>query len=108
MSGSVVFVGISAALASGVEFVEALTIVLAVGVAKSWRDALEGAVAASIALAIMVAVIGIGLLQLVPLDVLRTVIGALLLIFGLKWLRKAILRYSGYKALHDEEATFRE
>lgn len=106
--GSALFVAGSSALASGVEFVEALTIVLAVGIAKGWRDALEGTAIAAIALAIMVAAIGFGLLVLVPLDVLRTVIGALLLIFGLKWLRKAILRYSGLKALHDEEATFRE
>jgi uncharacterized membrane protein len=108
MNASTVFVGVSAALASGVEFVEALTIVLAVGFTKSWRDAFEGTAAAAVALALMVAVIGLGLLQLIPIDVLRTVIGTLLLVFGLKWLRKAILRYSGLKALHDEEATFRE
>lgn len=108
MSASIIFVAVSAALASAVEFVEALTIVLAVGVTKSWRDALEGTAAAAVALAIMVAIIGIGLLQLVPIEVLRTVIGALLLVFGLKWLRKAILRYSGLKALHDEEKAFQE
>jgi uncharacterized membrane protein len=108
VTGSAIFVGASSALASGVEFVEALTIVLAVGFTKSWRDALEGTAAASVALGIMVVVIGIGLLQLVPIDVLRTVIGALLLVFGLKWLRKAILRYSGLKALHDEEKAFEE
>jgi uncharacterized membrane protein len=108
MSGSAWFVAGSAALASGVEFVEALTIVLAVGFTRRWRDALEGTIAAAVVLAVIVAVLGMGLLQLVPLDVLRTVIGTLLLVFGLKWLKKAILRYSGYKALHDEEETFRE
>lgn len=108
MTASTFFVGVSAALASGVEFVEALTIVLAVGFTKSWRDAFEGTAAATVALAVMVAFIGFGLLQLVPIDVLRTVIGALLLVFGLKWLRKAILRYSGLKALHDEAKTFQE
>ncbi len=108
MSGSAWFVAGSAALASGVEFVEALTIVLAVGFTRRWRDAFEGAIAAAVALAVIVAVLGLGLLQLVPLDALRTVIGTLLLLFGLKWLKKAILRYSGFKALHDEEATFRE
>lgn len=108
MSGSAVFVAASAALASGVEFVEALTIVLAVGFSRGWRTAFEGTAAAAVALAILVAVIGIGLLQIVPIDVLRTVIGALLLIFGLKWLRKAILRYSGLKALHDEEKAYQE
>lgn len=108
MTASVIFVAVSAGLASAVEFVEALTIVLAVGFTKSWRDAFEGTAGAAVALAIMVAVIGFGLLQFVSIDVLRTVIGALLLIFGLKWLRKAILRYSGLKALHNEEATFLE
>jgi uncharacterized membrane protein len=108
MSGSAWFVAGSAALASGVEFVEALTIVLAVGFTRRWRDAFEGTIAAAVALAVLVVVLGLGLLQLVPLDVLRTVIGTLLLLFGLKWLKKAILRYSGYKALHDEEAAFRE
>src|SRR5579872_4389531 len=108
MSPSAIFVAVSAALASGVEFVEALTIVLAVGFTRSWRDAFEGTGAAAVALAVMVAVIGLGLLHLVSIDVLRTVIGALLLVFGLKWLRKAILRYTGLKALHDEEKAFRE
>lgn len=106
MSGSAWFVAGSAALASGVEFVEALTIILAVGFTRRWRDAFEGTVAAAIALAVIVAVLGLGLLQLVPLDALRTVIGTLLLLFGLKWLKKAILRYSGFKALHDEEAAY--
>jgi Ca2+/H+ antiporter, TMEM165/GDT1 family len=108
VSTSTVFVAVSAALASGVEFVEALTIVLAVGFTKSWRDAFEGTAGAALALALMVAVIGLGLLRLVPIDILRTVIGTLLLVFGLKWLRKAILRYSGLKALHDEDETFRQ
>jgi len=108
MTASLVFVAVSSALASAVEFVEALTIVLAVGVTKSWRDAFEGTAAASVALAVMVAIIGLGLLQLIPINTLRIVIGALLLVFGLKWLRKAILRYSGFKALHDEERAFQE
>jgi Ca2+/H+ antiporter, TMEM165/GDT1 family len=106
MSTSGIFVAVSAALASGVEFVEALTIVLAVGLTKSWRDAFEGTAIAAVALSVMVALVGLGLLRYVSIDVLRTVIGGLLLVFGLKWLRKAILRYSGYKDLHDEEATF--
>lgn len=108
MTASVIFVAVSAGLASAVEFVEALTIVLAVGFTKSWRDAFEGTAAASVALVILVAIISFGLLRYVSIDVLRTVIGALLLIFGLKWLRKAILRYSGLKALHNEDATFLE
>lgn len=108
MNASALFVGGSAALASGVEFVEALTIVLAVGFTRRWRDAFEGTAAATVVLAVLVTAIGFGLLRLVDPDVLRTVIGALLLVFGLKWLRKAILRYSGLKALHDEDATFQE
>ncbi len=106
MSASIIFVALSAALASGVEFVEALTIVLAVGLTKTWRDALEGTAAATIALVVLVAILGIGLLRVVPLDDLRLVIGALLLVFGLKWLRKAILRYSGLKAQRDEADEF--
>src|SRR5207302_10471249 len=98
----------SAAIASGVESVEALTIRLAVGLTKGWRDALEGTAGAAIALMLLVAVIGIGLLRVVPLDTLRLVIGALLLIFGLKWLRKAILRFSGLKATRDEAKEFQE
>lgn len=108
VNGSMVLVGVSAALASGVEFVEALTIVLAVGLSKSWKDALEGTAGAAIALVLLVALIGIGLLRFVPLDVLRLVIGVLLLIFGLKWLRKAILRYSGLKAHRDEAKEFQQ
>ncbi|HZT95719.1 MAG TPA: hypothetical protein VFB34_02665 [Chloroflexota bacterium] len=106
MSPSIVFVAASAALASGVEFVEALTIVLAVGLTKSWRDALEGTAAASIALVILVAVLGFGLLRVVPLDALRLIIGVLLLVFGLKWLRKAILRYAGLKAQRNEDEEY--
>ena len=108
VNGSVIAVGISAALASGVEFVEALTIVLAVGFTKSWRDALKGTAAATVALVCLVTLLGFGLLHLVSLDALRLVIGALLLVFGLKWLRKAILRFSGLKSLHDEDEAYRK
>ncbi len=98
----------AAFLASSVEFVEAFTIVLAVGVIKGWRSALVGALAGAVALGIIVAVFGLALVHLVPLPVLRLVIGVLLLLFGLRWLRKALLRFSGYKALHDEAEAFRE
>ncbi|HEV3309340.1 MAG TPA: hypothetical protein VG815_02315 [Chloroflexota bacterium] len=101
-------VAASAAVASGVEFVEALTIVLAVGVTKTWRDALEGTAAASLALMVLVAVLGIGLLRVVPIHDLQLVIGVLLLVFGLKWLRKAILRYAGLKATRDEAKEFQQ
>src|SRR5436309_14333669 len=96
---------ISAFLASGVEFVEALTIVLALGITRGWRSPLVGAAAAAMALAAIVAALGPAL-TLVPIDALRLAVGALLLAFGLQWLRKAILRASGYKALHDEAAIF--
>ena len=95
----------SAFLACAVEFVEALTIVLAAGVTRGWRSALAGLGAATVALAVIVAALGPAL-TLVPISALRLVVGALLLAFGLQWLRKAILRASGYKPLHDEAAIF--
>ena len=85
--------------------VEALTIVLAVGVTRGWRSTLLGAGAAAVALAVLIAALG-PLISNVPIGTLRVVVGALLLVFGLQWLRKAILRASGYKALHDEAAAF--
>ena len=92
-------------LASAVEAVEALTIVLAVGVVRGWRSTLFGVGAASLVLAAFVAGLGPAL-QHIPIDALRFVVGALLLAFGLQWLRKAILRASGYKPLHDEAEAF--
>jgi uncharacterized membrane protein len=102
---SAVFLVASAFLASAVEMVEALTIVLAVGITRDWRSALTGAGIAAVVLGAIVAVLGPAL-TLIPIDDLRLVVGALLLIFGLQWLRKAILRAAGYKALHDEEEEF--
>src|SRR5207245_7356015 len=90
-------VATAAFLASAVEFVEAFTIVLVVGVTVNWRSALLGALAAAATLALLVATLGTALVQWVPLDVLRTVIGTLLLLFGLKWLKNAIMRYAGLK-----------
>ena len=95
----------SAFLAAAVEMVEALTIVLAVGVTREWRSTLLGAGVALCALAVIVAILGPAL-TLIPIDALRLFIGALLLIFGLQWLRKAILRASGLKGLHDETAIY--
>jgi uncharacterized membrane protein len=99
------FLVASAFLASAVEFVEALTIVLASGLTRGWRSSLTGLAAATVVLAAIVAVLGPALKH-IPIDALRLVVGALLLAFGLQWLRKAILRASGYKALHDEDAIF--
>ncbi|MSP22527.1 MAG: hypothetical protein EXR66_05865 [Dehalococcoidia bacterium] len=95
-------------LASAVEAVEALTIVLAVGLTHGWRTALLGAAAGSLAVAVVVIAIGPALVTIIPLDGLQVLIGVLLLIFGLQWLRKAILRASGLKAMHDEAAIFEE
>jgi uncharacterized membrane protein len=100
-----VFLVASAFLASAVEFVEALTIVLAAGITRGWRSSLTGLAAATVVLAAIVAVLGPALKH-IPIDALRLVVGALLLAFGLQWLRKAILRASGYKPLHDEDAIF--
>ena len=93
-------------LACAVEAVEATTIVLAAGTARDWRSALTGMSAALVLLVILVAALGPAVSAL-PLRELRLVVGALLLIFGLQWLRKAILRASGHKALHDESEIYR-
>src|SRR6059058_1777535 len=102
---SAAFLVLSSFLASAVEMVEALTIVLAAGLTRGWRSSLVGVGAATAALAVVVAALGPAL-TLIPIDALRLVVGGLLLAFGLQWLRKAILRASGYKALHDEEEAF--
>jgi len=99
---------LSTLLASGVEFVEALTIVLAMGTAREWRSTLIGTGAALLALTALTAAFGIALVGRFPQTGLMLVVGALQLIFGLQWLRKAILREAGVKAKHDEELAFRE
>jgi uncharacterized membrane protein len=96
---------LSTFLASTVEMVEALTIVLAAGLTRGWRSSLFGVAAAIVVLAVIVGALGPAL-TVIPLRDLRLFVGALLLVFGLQWLRKAILRASGFKALHDEEAIF--
>ena len=98
----------SAFAASFVECVEAFTIVLVVGLTINWRSALVGTAAAAVALAALVGVFGTALVHYVPLEALRVAVGVLLVLFGLKWLKKAILRYSGLKAMHDEEAIYEE
>ena len=103
MRDVLLFVGVF--LACLVEAVEALTIVLAVGYIRGWRAAWEGVAAGLAVLAVTVAVLGPAL-TVIPIATLRLVVGGLLLVFGLQWLRKAILRASGFKALHDEEAAF--
>jgi uncharacterized membrane protein len=107
MSGPELGLAISVFLACAVEAVEALTIVLAVGTTRSWSSALSGVGAAVLTLAVLVAGLGPALTAL-PIDVLRLLVGGLLLIFGLQWLRKAILRAAGLKPKHDESEAFRE
>jgi len=101
----VVALFITVALASAVEMVEAATIVLALGASRGWRSAILGSIVALVTLALIVVIAGPSIL-LVPIEILRLVVGVLLLVFGLQWLRKAILRASGFKALHDEEKIF--
>jgi uncharacterized membrane protein len=101
MSGAEIGLAVSVFLACAVETVEALTIVLAVGATRSWLWALGGLGAAILALAVMVLTLGPAITSL-PIDVLRVAVGGLLLIFGLQWLSKAILRSAGLKAQHDE------
>jgi len=104
-SSTVVLVG-AVFLASAVEMVEALTIVLAVGHVRGWRSAFRGVAVALLALAALIGAFGPALVS-VPLSALRLVVGGILLIFGMQWLRKAILRASGHKAKHDEDAIYR-
>jgi uncharacterized membrane protein len=104
VSGSVALF-ITVFLACLVEAVEALTIVLAAGTARDWRSAITGAAAGLLLLVVVIAALGPAI-SVIPLDGLRLFVGGLLLIFGLQWLRKAILRASGNKALHDEALAY--
>ena len=88
-----------------VEAVEALTIVMATGITREWKSTFQGMAAALVVLAVITAAVGPAINDL-PLTALRVVVGALLLIFGLQWLRKAVLRATGYKALHDEASAY--
>ena len=92
-------------IACVVEAVEALTIVLATGITREWRSTFQGMAAALVALAVITAAVGPAINEL-PLTALRVVVGALLAVFGLQWLRKAVLRATGYKALHDEASAY--
>lgn len=103
MNSSALFVAVF--LACAVEAVEAVTIVLAAGTARNWRSASMGVLSGIGALAVIVAVLGPAVTA-IPINALRLVVGGLLLVFGLQWLRKAVLRASGYKALHDEDEIY--
>jgi uncharacterized membrane protein len=105
MTSHAIALFVSVFLACAVEAVEAVTIVLAAGTARSWKSSLQGVVVALFALSFIIAALGPAVTSL-PFWALRTVVGGLLLVFGLQWLRKAILRASGHKAIHDEEKIF--
>ena len=92
-------------VACAVEAIEALTIVLAAGITREWKSTFQGMAVALVVLAAITAVVGPAIAYL-PLTPLRLVIGALLAIFGLQWLRKAVLRATGYKGLHDEASAY--
>ncbi len=97
---------VAAFLGTGVEFVEALTIVLAVGTVRGLKSGLLGAFSAVVVLALLILIIGAPLVHIVQLPVVQAIIGLLLLLFGIRWLRKAVLRYAGLIALHDEAVAF--
>jgi uncharacterized membrane protein len=95
-------------IASAVEFVEATTIVLAVGITRGWRAPLVGTALAALTLAVIVVTLGVALVTVVPEHLLLGLVGTLLLLFGLRWLRKAVLRFAGIVALHDEDEIYRK
>lgn len=97
---------VPAFIASLVEFVEAYTIVLAIGVTRGWRAPILGAAAAMVTLGILVAIFGVTLVTAIDEHLFELIVGTLLLLFGLKWIRKAILRFAGIVAIHDEEVIF--
>ena len=103
-----VLTALGATLAVGLELLEALAIVLAVGVSRSWRDAALGAAGAVVILAAVAGLVGPVLLASLPLSLLRCVVGVALLLFGLEWLRKGVLRLAGRRALSNSLAEYLE
>jgi uncharacterized membrane protein len=101
-----IYAALASLLGTGVEFIEALTIVLAVGVTRGWKSALTGAIAAVVVLGGLVAIIGAPLVHVIQTPWVALVVGLFMLLFGIRWLRKAILRYSGLKALHNEAESY--
>ena len=103
-----VLTALGATLAVGLELLEALAIVLAVGASRSWRDAALGAAGAVVILAAVAGLVGPVLLASLPLSLLRSVVGVALLLFGLEWLRKGVLRLAGRRALSNSLAEYLE
>jgi uncharacterized membrane protein len=93
-------------LGTSVEFIEALTIILAVGTIRGWKSALTGATTAILILIVLVVGIGAPLVQIIHIFWVQLLVGLFMLLFGIRWLRKAILRYSGLKAIHDEAESY--
>ena len=106
VNSSAIVLVVAVFLASAVEMVEALTIVVAAGVGRGGVPRWRGRAAAVLVLGAVVAALGPAIVRWVPIDSLRIVVGGILLVFGLQWLRKAVLRATGYKAKHDEDAIF--
>lgn len=100
------YASLASFLGTGVEFVEALTIILAVGVIRGWKSALAGAFTAVVVLGALVAIIGTPLVHIIQIPWIAFIVGLFMLLFGIRWLRKSILRYSGLKALHDEAESY--
>jgi len=93
-------------LGTGVELVEALTIILAVSAIRGWRSALTGALAAAVLLSILVVAIGLPLAHIIQVLWVQLLVGLLMLFFGIRWLRKSILRYAGLKPIHNESESY--
>jgi Ca2+/H+ antiporter, TMEM165/GDT1 family len=102
------YAALASFLGTGVEFVEALTIILAVGVIRGWKSSLLGAITAVVILGVLVAIIGAPLVHVIQTPWIALVVGLFMLLFGIRWLRKAILRFSGLKALHNEAESYEE
>ena len=107
LSGNDVALFLSVFLACAVEAVEAVTIILAAGTSRDWRSSFQGVISGLFVLAGLIVILGPSIDKL-PKSTLRLTVGGLLLVFGMQWLRKAILRASGFKALHDEEKIFND
>jgi uncharacterized membrane protein len=105
LSGNDIALFVSVFLACAVEAVEAVTIILAAGTSRDWKSTFQGVISGLIVLAGLIVILGPSIENL-PKNTLRLAVGGLLLVFGMQWLRKAILRASGFKALHDEEKIY--
>ncbi len=95
-------------LGTGVEFVEALTIIMAVGVIRGFKSSLLGAFSAAVVLGLLIVIIGEPLIKLIQLFYVQLIVGLFMLLFGIRWLRKAILRYAGLKSVHNEAESYQK